>query len=68
MTSEGRIGIVSAESRPYDVVCLLALDLPFVLRKIDVDTYIMIGEAYIYGAMDGKNPSRTQHVQDIRLQ
>ena len=68
MTSEERIGLVSADSRPWDEVYLLGLDLPFVLHKIDADRYIMIGEAYIHGAMDGKNTSRTQHVQNIRLQ
>ena len=68
MTSEGRIGLVSADSRPWNVVCLLGLDLPFVLCKIDADTYIIIGEAYIHGAMDGKNTSRTQYAQNIRLQ
>ena len=68
MTSGKRVGLVPAESQPWDVVCLLGLDVPFILRKIDVDTYIMIGEAYIHGAMDGEIPSHTQHVQDIRLQ
>ena len=68
MTSEGRIGLVPAETQPWDVVCLLGLDVPLVLRKIDVDTYIMIGEAYIHGAMDGEMLSYTQQVQDIKLQ
>lgn len=73
MTSEGRIGLVPAETRPLDVVCLLGLDVPFVLRKIDVDTYIVIGEAYIHGAMDGeivsaRGASHAAQVQDIKLQ
>ena len=50
------MGLVPAESRLWDVVSLPGLDLPFVLRKIDSDTYIMIGEAYIHGTMDGKVP------------
>lgn len=73
MTSAGRIGLVPAETRTWDVVCLLGLDVPFILRKIDVDTYIVIGEAYIHGAMDGeimsaRGASYTQQVQDIKLQ
>ena len=73
MTSEGRIGLVPAETRQWDVICLLGLDVPFVLRKIDVDTYIVIGEAYIHGAMDGeivsaRGASHAPPVQDIKLQ
>ncbi len=74
MTSEGRIGLVPAETQMWDVVCLLGLDVPFILRKVDVDTYIVIGEAYIHGAMDGEIMSAhsasgsAQTVQDIKLQ
>ena len=68
MTSEGRVGLVPAESRPLDVVCLLGLDVPFILREIDADTYIMVGEAYIHGAMDGEIRPHTQNIQDINLQ
>ena len=68
MTSDGRIGLVPAETRPWDVVCLLGLDVPFVLRKIDVDTYIVIGEAYIHGAMDGEITNASYAPQDIKLQ
>ncbi len=72
MTSEGRIGLVPAETQTWDVVCLFGLDVPFILRKVDVDTYIVIGEAYIHGAMDGEIISAAsrsaQPVQDIKLQ
>jgi hypothetical protein len=73
MTSKGRIGLVPAETQPWDVVCLLTLDVPFILRKIDADTYIVIGEAYIHGAMDGeiisaRSASDAWQFQDIKLQ
>ncbi len=74
MTSEGRIGLVPAKTHRCDVVCLLGLDVPFILRKVDEDTYIVIGEAYIHGAMDGEIMSAhgasgsAQTVQDIKLQ
>ena len=74
MTSEGRIGLVPAETQKWDVVCLLGLDVPFILRKIDEDTYIVIGEAYIHGAMDGEIMSAhgasgsAQTVLDVKLQ
>lgn len=73
MTAAGRVGLVPAETQPWDVVCLLGLDVPFILRKIDIDTYIVIGEAYIHGAMDGEIMSargapHIQLLQDINLQ
>ena len=73
MTTEGRIGLVPAETQQGDVVCLLGLDVPFVLRKIGADTYIVIGEAYIHGAMDGEivttlEIARALPLQDIKLQ
>lgn len=72
MTTEKRIGLVPAETQAHDVVCLLGLDVPFVLRKVDVDTYIVIGEAYIHGVMDGeivntRNGPQNYLVQDIKL-
>ena len=73
MTAEGRIGLVPAETQQWDVVCLLGLDVPFVLRKVDEDMYIVIGEAYIHGAMDGEivstsGSSHAVQIQDIKLQ
>lgn len=71
MTSQGRIGLVPAETEQWDVICLLGLDVPFVLRKIGEDTYIVIGEAYIHGAMDGEIVSArdaSYPPQDIKLQ
>lgn len=59
-----------AETQTWDVACVfLGLDVPFVLRKIDEDVYVLIGEAYIYGAMDGEVLAEAGlEVQDIRLQ
>jgi len=73
LTSEGRIGLVPAEPQQWDLICLLGLDVPFVLRKIDPDTYIVIGEAYIHGAMNGEImnasvPLSTPQGQEIKLQ
>ena len=40
---------------PEDVVWItLGVDVPFVLRKFDVDRYNLLGEAYVNGAMDGE--------------
>ncbi|KAE8450834.1 hypothetical protein EG329_005747 [Mollisiaceae sp. DMI_Dod_QoI] len=55
LTANGKAGLVPAETQPWDVVCvIMGLDVPFVLRKIDADAYVLVGEAYIYGAMDGE--------------
>ena len=73
LTTEGRIGLVPAETQQWDIVCLLGLDVPFVLRKIDADMYIVIGEAYIHGAMDGEivsalGSASSLQPQNIKLQ
>jgi hypothetical protein len=55
ITSSGRVGLVPAEIKPGDFVCLImGLDVPFVLRQYNADLYILVGEAYINGAMDGE--------------
>jgi hypothetical protein len=55
MTSSGKVGLGTAETQPGDMVCLIMrLDVPFVLRHIDADLYILVGEAYIHEAMDGE--------------
>jgi hypothetical protein len=55
VTSSGRLGLVPAETQRGDRVCLImGLDVPFVLRTSNFDSYILIGEAYIHGAMDGE--------------
>ena len=55
MTEGERIGLVPAETEPLDVLCIMdGLDVPLVLRKRDSGSYILIGEAYIHGAMDGE--------------
>lgn len=70
MTSDGRVGLVPAETKSEDVVCLImGLDVPFVLRQFDADLYIFIGEAYIHEAMDGEILANCGvEPQDISLQ
>ncbi|KAL8911667.1 MAG: hypothetical protein Q9171_003194 [Xanthocarpia ochracea] len=55
MTERRRLGLVPAETRLSDVVCIIdGVDVPLVLRKNDSGTYVLIGEAYIHGVMDGE--------------
>jgi hypothetical protein len=70
LTANGKVGLVPAETQPWDVARLtMGLDVPFVLRKIDIDTYILVGEAYFHGAMDGEVLAGASFEgQDILLQ
>lgn len=55
MTKGGKLGLVPIEAQELDILCILAsVDVPLLLRKIDADTYILIGEAFIHGVMDGE--------------
>ncbi len=55
LSSAGRIGLVPTASRVGDVICLIiGLDVPFVVRTLTDSTYVLVGEAYIHGAMDGE--------------
>ena len=50
------LGLGPLDTRPGDLVCILCTaDTPFILRKKpNVNTYRLIGEAYIHGVMDGE--------------
>jgi Heterokaryon incompatibility protein (HET) len=53
-TAETYLGLGPAEMKEGDLVCVLfGSNLPFVLRE-DNGEYILIGEAYIHGFMDGE--------------
>jgi hypothetical protein len=53
--SEGYVRLVPAHSRPGDIVCIIfGADVPFVLRDVGEGEYQLIGEAYVFGIMDGE--------------
>lgn len=55
ITEQGCIGKVSGISRKGDVICLLyGCGVPVVLRKHDRGGYMLIGESYIHGIMNGE--------------
>ncbi len=55
-TSTNHLGIAPIAAEPGDVVCVLGgSKVPFVMRKIE-DHYVMIGECYVQGIMDGEVP------------
>lgn len=54
-TEKGYIGFGSIDIQKGDVVCLIfGANSPFVLRKVHEDQYILVGEAYCDGIMDGE--------------
>jgi hypothetical protein len=53
-TKKGYIGISAEHVQPRDlVVILLGGQMPFILRKVD-DHFVLVGEAYVHGIMDGE--------------
>lgn len=60
-TERGYFGLVPDRAQPADVVCcLLGSGVPFVLREVKTSRrgerkyFTLVGEAYIYGLMDGE--------------
>jgi hypothetical protein len=53
VTSDGTIGLGPVALQPGDIVTILFGGFtPFVLRRVD-DYYVLIGECYVHGQMDG---------------
>jgi hypothetical protein len=54
VTHKGHLGLASKHVQTGDIIAILfGGQLPFVLRKVG-NHYILIGEAYIDGIMDGE--------------
>jgi Heterokaryon incompatibility protein (HET) len=54
-TKEGFIGLAPMGSRAGDIVCvLLGCNVPLVVREVKHMQYQVVGECYMYGAMDGE--------------
>lgn len=53
LTAAGHLAVGPAEMQKGDLVCiLLGCGVPYVLRDVD-DHYILVGECFVYGMMDG---------------
>ena len=54
ISKQGYVGLVPPAARPGDLLCVfLGVRVPIVLRKVE-DHYVLIGESYVDGAMDGQ--------------
>jgi hypothetical protein len=59
-TPHGYMGLAPLKARKGDLVCvLLGCEIPLIIRR-DGDHYLVIGESYIYGMMNG------EVIQDVR--
>jgi hypothetical protein len=55
ISTEGYVGLIPAHSKPGDLVCIIfGATIPFVLRRLQGGQHGLIGEAYVYGIMDGE--------------
>jgi hypothetical protein len=55
ISAEGYVGLVPGHSMPGDIVCIIfGAIVPFVLRDVGKGKYQLIGEAYVFGIMDGE--------------
>ena len=70
ITKENRLALVPERTQPQDIVAiLLGANRPYVLRPVG-DKYILIGDTYIYGLMNGEafhGPSSKQSLREIRI-
>lgn len=71
VTKEGRVGLGSKHAQPGDWVCIFCdFQMPFLLRRVDDHHFILIGESYVHGIMDGEavveNPEREITCFNIR--
>jgi hypothetical protein len=55
MTEKGYMGILPPFTSPGDWICILnGGTVPFVLRQLDEDYWMLVGECYLHGFMDGE--------------
>ncbi|KAG4437090.1 hypothetical protein IFR05_007424 [Cadophora sp. M221] len=55
VTENGYIGMAASRARKGDLVCvLLGCSIPVLLRRLEEDTFELVGECYLDGFMDGE--------------
>ncbi|KAK3368022.1 heterokaryon incompatibility protein-domain-containing protein [Podospora didyma] len=55
LSEKGYVGLASSETEAGDVICCLyGGSTPFVLRAVENGIHLLVGEAYVYGIMDGE--------------
>lgn len=65
-TSDGRLGLVPAQAKPGDLICILfGCSVPVVLRQYDTPKYTLVGECYMHGIMDGETVKSVQQEDSL---
>jgi hypothetical protein len=67
ITSSGRLGWVPDVAVCGDVVAILPLDVPLILRPCEESSYKVVGESYVHGIMDGEAIKGRKSFDKIRL-
>lgn len=68
ISTEGFVGLAPAHSRQDDCICIiLGASFPFILRRATLGQYELIGEAYVYGIMDGEGLKLCRKAESVYL-
>jgi len=55
ITKNGYLDINPANLKPNDQLCIfIGAHTPYIIRALGNDCYLLVGDAYVYGVMDGK--------------
>lgn len=61
------LGIGPAEAEVEDLVCILGgLQVPLILRAVE-DHFIIVGECYVHGIMDGEKAGEVWEVREFDI-
>ena len=67
VTSSDRLGWVPDVALCGDVVAILPLEVPLILRPCEEASYKVVGESYVHGIMDGEAIKGRKVFDKIRL-
>jgi hypothetical protein len=70
ISKTGLIGIAPKCARPGDIICIfLGGNVPYVIRPVEYkpETYLLVGEVYIYSIMNGEFMQGVPKIIPIRL-
>lgn len=67
VTKAGRLGWVPDVAVEGDVIAIVALDVPLILRPCSDGLYLLVGEAFIHGTMQGELVEDVESFDRIRI-
>lgn len=55
LSNSGHVGLAPARAEPGDCICIISgSPVPYILRVTTEGKHVLVGEAYVYGIMDGE--------------